>query len=176
MFEHMKTLLLLLIFVTAGFAGESEGAPSDTALRTEVVEFDSPLVGHVRYEKTFRGQEKIMLVKTYSNVTTHVLFLHGDLMYVEVDEDADGHFEGVMLQGEWPDDYELFTRHKDGKLEPLSEADYLEEKAKFAKACEALQEALKEAEREFEQNSPANESQPIRPETNRTSPAAGSRR
>ena len=143
-------LLPLVIFALIGCRGEKVGVPDDATLRTEVSEIESSARGPVRFEKTFRGAEMIMMVMTDSNSTTRTLLFQGDVRYIESDEDGDGHFESVMLPGAAMDEFELFTRHRDGTIEPMAEAEYLTMRQRAAAATADFQRALNDARNEAE--------------------------
>ncbi len=143
---NMKLYIPILVCIILTGCRQS-GTPNITnaEIRTEATGFVKPGVGNVTIENTYRGDERILMVMSYSNVTTRTLCLHGDPVYVESDEDGDGFFESLMISGDTMDDVEQFRRKPDGTIEPISEEEYLELKRKVGQASDRLNQALEEA-------------------------------
>ena len=117
---------------------------SDATLRTEMKGFENPTVGKVKIETTYRGNERILTVMSYSNITSRTYLLKGIPKFIEADNNGDGFFESIMLTGKSMQDFEEFTRKPDGTIEPLSKEKYLELKQKVQASGESLREAIKE--------------------------------
>jgi len=118
-------------------------------LRTESQEFTNARVGKVRMDTTYRDDDRILMVMSYSNVTTRTFCLHGAAVYIESDEDGDGFFESLMLPGETMGDFEQFHRLHDGGVEPISKDEYLELKQKVDEATDRMDQAFKEVHDEM---------------------------
>jgi len=71
-----------------------------------------------------------------------MLFLHGELRYIESDEDGDGFYESVILPGKWGADFEQFTREPDDTLKPLSTPALESNRRQKAVADESLSKLL----------------------------------
>lgn len=140
--------MILACIVLAGCRQPDIPGTINADIRTESEEFTKPRVGKVRIDTTYRGDERILMVMSYSNVTTRTFCLHGSPVYVESDEDGDGFFETLMISGETMSDFEQFRRTPDGKVEPISEEKYLDLKQKVDEANERMKQAFREAERE----------------------------
>jgi hypothetical protein len=145
----MKLLITLLsCFVLLGCNHSISPDEVNGALRTESTEFTKPSVGKVTIATTYRGDERILMVMTYSNITTRTFCLHGEPVYVESDENGDGFFESLMIAGETMDDFEQFTRKPDGTVEPISKEAFLEMKMKAHEATLRMKQAFKDANKE----------------------------
>ncbi|HMO41463.1 MAG TPA: hypothetical protein PKE26_16310 [Kiritimatiellia bacterium] len=103
--------------------------------------------GPVTHTTVFRGTKKLLsILNRTSNTTARSLILNGDARYIESDEDGDGFFESIMLPGRDMDEFEAFTRLKDGSIVPLTSKDYSEMKSKATEATKTLNKALKQGQ------------------------------
>ncbi len=147
----MKILTISLTCILLAGCRQSDAPVQINAeLRTESQEFTNARVGKVRMDTTYRGDERILMVMSYSNVTTRSFCLHGAAVYIESDEDGDGFFESLMIPGETMGDFEQFDRLPDGGVEPISKDDYLELKQEVDQATELMNKAFKEVHDEIE--------------------------
>jgi len=142
--------IIVVCLAVAGCRQSDTPQQIDAEIRTESEEFTKPRVGKVRIDTTYRGDERILMVMSYSNVTTRTFCLHGTPMYVESDEDGDGFFESLMISGETMSDLEQFRRLPDGSVEPVSREKYLELKQKVDQATERMNQAFKDVEKEMQ--------------------------
>lgn len=143
-------MTLLICGALAGCRKSDTPKQINADIRTESQEFTKPRVGKVRIETTYRGDERILMVMSYSNVTTRTFCLHGNPMYVESDEDGDGFFESLMISGETMSDFEQYRRLPDGGVEPISKEEYLDLKQKVDEATERMNQAFRDARKEME--------------------------
>jgi hypothetical protein len=132
----------------AGCRQSTDQKKINAEIRTESEVFTKPRVGKVRIDTTYRGEDRILMVMSYSNVTTRTFCLHGKPMYVESDEDGDGFFETFVISGETMEDFEQFKRKPDGTIEPISKEEYLDLKKKTQEATERMKQAFREVEKE----------------------------
>ena len=141
----MKALLAIVsCILLAGCRQTDTPNVADATLRTESEEFTRPSVGKVTIESTYRGDERILMVMSYSNVTTRTFCIHGDPVYVETDENGDGVFESLMISGETMSTFEQFRRTPEGTVEPISKEEYLELHQKIGVAAERMRQTFKE--------------------------------
>ena len=145
----MKIYISILVCVVIiGCRQSSKPDVTNAEIRTEVTGFVNPRVGNVTIENTYRGDERILMVISYSNVTTRTYSLHGKALYTESDDDGDGFFETFMISGETMDDFEQFIRKPDGSVEPITKEKYLELKKKLHEATERMKQAFRDAKNE----------------------------
>jgi hypothetical protein len=146
----MKTLCIAvwMSLLALTCPGAEQATVTVLALTTNVVRFDSPRLGAVRIETTMRGNERVLRVTQYQNVTVRVLYLHGDQRYIEADENGDGLFESIMIPGGGMTDYEQFTRMPDGTIVPLSDKADTALKEKMRSAADHLMHNFQDIQRE----------------------------
>ncbi len=79
-----------------------------------------------RVESIFRGKERVMVVWSKPNakgvwsVTSRAYYVGGDMVAVESDEDGDGFFETLATYRSGTEEMEVFTRQRDGTVQPVS--------------------------------------------------------
>ena len=148
----MKTLIATLAcIVLFGCNAYIPPTEVDATLRTERKEFEKGDGGRYEVENTYRGGERIMMVTSYSNVTSRAFCLHGDAVYIESDEDGDGIFETFIISGDTMDEFEKFERTPDGNVNPISGGEYLKLKRQVHEATEFLSRSIKDATQEAEE-------------------------
>ena len=102
----------------------------------------------VTIKTTYRDDKKIMtemngiLNSNMNPVNVRTLFLNNEEMYIEADEDDDGFFESIMIPGKNINDFEMFTRNKDGSIVPIPTDQYKTMHQKTSEAAQRLQKAL----------------------------------
>jgi hypothetical protein len=144
----MKALIAIVscfIFVSSCWA--ITPIVADATLRTEIKEYDKPGIGKIKIETTYRGKEIIMEVIKFPKNATRSYCFHGESILSETDEDNDGFFETIDLIGDRDDDFERFTRKKDGTVEPLSKEKYLQLKQDIVEKHEYLKQLYDDAEK-----------------------------
>lgn len=117
---RLLTILLLLVAFT--------GSAQDTNITRKVFEYDRDKDGKpdFRVESLFRGKERVMVVWSKPNtqgvwsVTSRAYYTGGDMVAVESDEDGDGFFEQLATYRSGTEDMEVFTRQRDGTVQPVS--------------------------------------------------------
>ena len=119
----MKMLVAILLVVTSGcHAQETNGIIS------KVVERDTNKDGSpdLRVETVFRHGQKVMLIWSKPDasgllkVSSRSYFAGGDMVTTEGDENRDGFFETLAVYRAGTTDMEVFTRHQDGSVTPVS--------------------------------------------------------
>jgi hypothetical protein len=82
-----------------------------------------------RTETFYRGELRILVVRTHDGGKVTRLFCRGDeVLFAESDDDADGIFECVSLEGRTPFTFERFIRKLDGTVEPMSTEQLIQER------------------------------------------------
>jgi hypothetical protein len=80
----------------------------------------------LRVESVFRGTQRAMVVWSKANsqgvwsVTSRAYYAGGHMVAVESDEDGDGFFEMLATFRLDTEDMEVFTRQRDGSVQPVS--------------------------------------------------------
>jgi hypothetical protein len=164
----MKLLIIILLFVATGcHAEETNGITS------KVFERDSDKDGKpdLRVETVYRDGTKAMLIWSKPDaqgvlkVTSRSYFAGGDMVTTESDEDRDGVFETLAVYRVGTTDMEVFTRHRDGSVTPVSRQTL----AAYKKQHAALDEFWEKA---FDTNTSTDKAMELMEETRRKIQAA----
>lgn len=114
---------MIMLFVATGcHAQETNG------ITRKVFERDSNKDGKpdLRIETVYRDGTKAMVVWSKPDaqgvlkITSRSYFAGGDMITTESDEDRDGVFETLAVYRVGTTDMEVFTRHRDGSVTPVS--------------------------------------------------------
>ncbi len=118
----MKTLtpFLLLVAVVCG-------AQDTNDITRKIFERDRDKDGKpdVRMESVFRGGKRVMVAWSSPNtqgvwsLTSRAYYAAGDMVAIESDEDRDGFFERLVVYRSGTEDMEVFTRQRDGSVQPV---------------------------------------------------------
>lgn len=119
----MRLLTIILLFVTAICR-----AQDTNDITRKVFERDRDKDGKpdFRVESLFRGKERIMVMWSKPNaqgvlsVTSRAYYAGGDMVAIESDEDGDGFFEQLTTYRSATEGMEVFTRLRDGTVQPVS--------------------------------------------------------
>jgi hypothetical protein len=137
----MKQFLPFLVLCSSlCFAAET----SD--ITTKVTEVDSDKDGrpNVRAERVFRGKDEVLQTlrtrrKTGVTTTARSYSVAGDLLMIESDGDGDGFFEKIVIFHPMKKDIEVFTRHPDGSVSPVSTEVLKAERKQHDRVTEAVE-------------------------------------
>lgn len=123
---------------------------NNTKLTTQIEETDINKDGIVDIitKTTFRGGDKILTEvdrKKINKSNFRLFFCKGTQPLREEDHDYDGVYEKLYFNGTKYDNYEIFVRTKDNKVEPLKSGEYINELTKIRKEIEDSTKELKKA-------------------------------
>lgn len=119
----MKTFVAFVLL--AGFTCFGQDA---SGITNRVTEIDRDKDGRVdvRIETAYRGKTKVMMTMSHRTqqgvmaVQSRSYYADGKLVMVESDEDGDGTLESITTFRPGTDEFEMFTRHDDGTVRPVS--------------------------------------------------------
>jgi len=119
----MRLLTVFLLFMTAICR-----AQDTNDITRKVFERDRDKNGKpdFRVESVFRGKERVMVLWSKPNtqgvwsVTSRAYYAGGDMVAIESDEDGDGFLEQLATCCSATEDMEIFTRQRDGTVQPVS--------------------------------------------------------
>lgn len=119
----MKLFAIFALFVAVACR-----AQDTNAVTSKVIERDRDKDGKPDYcmETVYRGAQKVMLIWSKPNrqgvmtVTSRGYLAGGDMVATESDEDGDGVFETLAVYRSGTGDMEVFARHLDGSVKPVS--------------------------------------------------------
>jgi len=114
---------ILLVCLTGFLIGNGSGCAKDWTVEYFTRDTDKDGIVDVQIEVTRRGSEKIMSTlrrKIPANrwSTFRFIYVAGDLVQLESDEDGDGMFESVVFYNPGKNEIEMFTRDQTGKMTP----------------------------------------------------------
>ena len=145
----MNKLILILII----FAAQHLTLKAEEGLRTEKQEIEIPN-GKVVIEDTYRGDVRILRRMVVNGSETITFFRDGKPVLIEGDDDHDGFRETVIIPGDTMDDFEEFTRLKNGQIVPTS-TKQKDEKAKIIREKTSLmKDAIIESSKKVEKKLP----------------------
>ncbi|MDA3833742.1 MAG: hypothetical protein PF495_10115 [Spirochaetales bacterium] len=143
-----KLLLILIMFATQHLMLRAE-----EVLRTDKEEIEIP-GGKAVIEDTYRGDVRILRRMVVNGAETITFFRDGKPVLIEGDDNHDGFREKIIIPGDTMDDFEEFTRLKNGQIVPTP-TKQKGEKAKIIRERTAiLIDAISEASKEFEKKLP----------------------
>lgn len=105
-------------------------------------------------EDTYRGDERILRRMVLNGVETITFFRDGKPVLIEGDDDHDGFREIILIPGDTMDDFEEFSRLKDGKIVPTPTKQKDEKAKAIRKRTSMLKDAILEASKDLENNKP----------------------
>ncbi|MCW5551270.1 MAG: hypothetical protein KIS67_03785 [Verrucomicrobiae bacterium] len=119
----MKTILLLLLLLAVTCHAEDT-----TGITNKVSEIDRDKDGKVdvRMEMFYRGKTRVMMTMSKRSTSGEMAIVSrsylagGELRMTESDEDGDGFLETVYFHASDSDEIEVFKRHADGSVRPVS--------------------------------------------------------
>jgi hypothetical protein len=119
----MRLLAIFLLSVTAICHAQDT---SDITRKVFERDRDKDGKPDFRVESVFRGKERVMVVWSKPNtqgvwsVTSRAYYAGGDMVAVESDEDGGGFFEQLATYRSGTEDMEVFTRQRNGTVQPIS--------------------------------------------------------
>lgn len=118
----MRTFVIILLFAAIGcYADDTSDITSKVFTKTNQ---DSTV--RFRMVTTYRGKEKVMMETFRPNaqgvltITSRSYLVGGDLVMTESDEHKSGRFDTIAVYNPSTDDMEVFSRHADGSVKPVS--------------------------------------------------------
>jgi hypothetical protein len=93
-------------------------------------------------ERTYRGNQCIVLEMTEGGKRTRVFRVNGKTVLAESDEDNDGFFESFMVFDPKTEDFEWFSRTTNNIVRPVASEQLQEAKAKKKAADKALYDLI----------------------------------
>jgi hypothetical protein len=151
----MRIFAILILFCTSLFGAESTTTNIVGDITTKIFE-RTGVAGKpdLRIETVYRGDMKVLQIMSHRNeqgamvVVSRSYFVDGKLEMVESDNDGDGCFESVAIFNPKTEDFEMFTRQKDGTVKPISTEALATIKKKKAEADESVKKMLQESAKE----------------------------
>jgi hypothetical protein len=119
----MRLLNILSLLVAFGCSAQDTNDITRKAFERDRDKDGKP---DFRVESVFRGKERVMVVWSKPNAkgvwsaTSRAYYAGGDMVAVESDEDGDGFFETLATYRSGTEDMEVFTRQRDGTVQPVS--------------------------------------------------------
>lgn len=144
----MKALTVFLLFIAVACR-----AQDTNGITRKIFERDRDKDGKpdFRVESVFRGKERVMKVWSKANpqgvwsVTSRAFYAGGDMVAIEADEDGDSFFETLATYRSVTEDMEVFTRQRDGTVQPVSAQTLAALKKQNAAISEFWDKAFSEA-------------------------------
>jgi hypothetical protein len=166
----VKLGAILILFCSLAYGADEKTSGTPEATR-KVVDKDLPNGrGHIHVEEFYRGKTRVLGIyqKTVAGQTkTERAFVLGDVTVYETEDDGDGRFKSVVLCNDKTKQLEGFVGKRDGTAVPFDAKTLAATKEqfdaissfwsetlgkgasieKFREAAKALQEELKESEK-----------------------------